>query len=125
MCTQAGGEFTTFGCAVLAGQLTDMAGHPLTDISVSFRALRPCNCTEFGFGVEANGEFRQTVHLLGGPDPDPDTVTIVVRAAATGAQYPQRTATTFISDSITAVLNFSPNGELPVITFTQIQLAIP
>ncbi|HEX7338006.1 MAG TPA: hypothetical protein VF252_12435 [Gemmatimonadales bacterium] len=59
------------------------------------------------------------------PPSVPDTVTVMVRAFATGAQYPQPTPTSFISDSLTAVLTFSPTGAVPVITFVLLELAIP
>jgi hypothetical protein len=124
-CRQAAGEFTTFGCAVLAGQVTDTAGHPLTDVTVNFRALRQYSSTQFPFDVGEDGAFRQTSDLLSEPVSFPDTVTVMVAASAVGSQYPQPTPTTFIRDSIAAVLTYSPNGALPVITFVQIQLAIP
>jgi hypothetical protein len=124
-CRQAAGEFATFGCAVLAGQVVDTASHPLTDIRVNFRALRPYGCTQFPFDVGNDGAFRQTSDLLSEPGSFPDTITVMVTATAIGSQYPQPTPTTFIQDSIAAVLTFSPNGALPIITFVQIQLAIP
>lgn len=124
-CRQAADEFATFGCAVLAGQVTDTADHPLTDVRVNFRTLRPYGSTQFPFDVDENGAFRQTSHTFDEPVSLPDTVTVMVTAFAIGSQYPQPTPTTFIQDSIAAVLTFSPNGALPVITFVQIQLAIP
>jgi hypothetical protein len=124
-CRQAADEFTTFGCAVLAGQVIDTAGHPLTDIRINFRALRLYSSTQFPFDVGEDGAFRETSHLHSEPGSFPDTVTVMVTASAIGSQYPQPTPTTFIQDSIAAVLTFSPNGALPVITFVQIQLAIP
>ena len=116
------GEFDIAGCAVLAGQVVDTGGQPLTDVQVGFTALRPCNCNEFFFQVGTNGEFRQTVSQFpAGSVPNSDTVTVMVRASATGSQYPQPT----ITDSAPAVLTFRPKGELPVVTFVQIRLAIP
>ncbi|HEU4680910.1 MAG TPA: hypothetical protein VFS51_04150 [Gemmatimonadales bacterium] len=124
-CRQAAGEWTTFGCAVLAGQVIDTAGHPVSDVRVNFRALRPYGSTQFPFDVDEDGAFRQTSDLLSEPVSFPDTVTVMVTASAIGLQYPQPTPTTFIQDSIAAVLTYSPNGGLPIITFVQIQLAIP
>jgi hypothetical protein len=124
-CRQAAGEFATYGCAVLAGQVVDNAGRPLTDVSVNFRALRTCSCTQFPFAVDNDGAFSDTSHLLSEPGSFPDTITVMVTATATGSQYPQPTPTTYISDSLAAVLTFRPNGTFPLTTFVQIQLPIP
>jgi hypothetical protein len=126
VCPEASGEFAVTACAVLAGQVLDTAGRPLTDVHVSFHALRPCNCTEFLFQVREEGEFRHTIDQFGsGSEPSPDTVTVMVSAAATGAQYPHPTPETSITDSVPALLTFRPAGELPVVTFVQIRLPIP
>ncbi len=123
-CPSSSGEFGVSGCAVLAGQVVGSSGQPLTDISVSFRALRSCSCTGFNPEVDAQGRFRHTV-LLMAPDPAGDTLSVTVRAAATGQQYPPPTPTTFISDSVEALLTFSPVGALPQTTTVEIRLAIP
>jgi hypothetical protein len=124
-CRQAAGEFGTYGCAVLAGQVIDTAGRPLTDVSVNFRALRTCSCTQFPFAVDNDGAFSETSHLLSELGSFPDTMTVMVTATAIGSQYPQPTPTTYITDSIAAVLTFRPNGNFPLTTFVQIQLAVP
>jgi hypothetical protein len=119
-------EFDIAGCAVLAGQVVDTEGRPLTDVHVGYRALRPCDCTEFFFEVGPGGEFRQTVdQFTASSEPNSDTLTVMVQASASGSQYPQPTPTTFITDSAPAVLTFRPKGELPVVTFVQIRLPIP
>ena len=123
-CPAAGGEFALAGCAALAGQVVGNLGQPLTGITVSFRALRPCSCTQFGSGVDAEGRFRYIVNRFDA-DPLGDTVTMVVRAVATGDQYPQPTPTTFIGDSVEALLTFRPVGALPDTTNVVITLPIP
>jgi hypothetical protein len=124
-CRQAAGEFATFGCAVLAGQVIDTAGRPLTDVVVNFRALRPYGCTQFPFDVDNSGAFSQTTDLLSELGLLTDTVTVMVTATAVGSQYPHPTPTTYIQDSLAVVLTFRPNGTLPLTTFVQIQLPIP
>jgi hypothetical protein len=124
LCPSSDGEFALAGCAVLAGQVLDTSGLPLTDISVSFRALRPCGCTEFGSDVDAQGRFRYTINRFM-EDPAGDTLTVKVRAAATGEQYPQPTPTTFIRDSVDAVLTFTPVGAFPNTTTVELRLEIP
>ena len=124
-CRQAAGEFATFGCAVLAGQVIDTAGNALTDILVNFRALRTCDCTQFSVGVNSGGAFSATSDLFREPGPFPDTVTVMVTATAIGSQYPQPTPTTYVQDSLAAVLTFRPNGTFFLTTYVQIQLATP
>ena len=126
VCPSSNGEFGVQACAVLAGQVLDTSNRPLTDVHVNFRALRNCNCNEFPWEVREEGEFRlTTTQFATGPAPDPDTVSVMVYAAATGDQYPRPTVGDFIRDSVPALLTFRPAGELPLVTFVQIRLAIP
>jgi len=126
VCPISNGEFAVQACAVLAGQVLDTTNRPLTDVHISFRALRNCNCNQFPWEVREEAEFRlTTTQFAAGSEPNPDTVTVVVSAAATGSQYPQPSPGTFIRDSVQALLTFRPAGELPVVTFVQIRLAIP
>jgi len=82
-CPSGHGEFGLAGCAVLVGQVLGNLRQPLSDISVSFRALRPCSCTESGAGVDPQGRFSFTVNRLQ-EDLAGDTLSVIVRAVATG-----------------------------------------
>lgn len=121
VCPQAGGEFASFGCAVLDVTVLGSDGERLPDVTIQFRARRYCGC-EFGRKVEG-GRFRQTVHLYD-PDVPIDTLSVMVYAAATGEQYPQ-TDSTFVNDSALAVLDFRPIGAPSVVTSVEIRLPLP
>jgi hypothetical protein len=54
-----------------------------------------------------------------------DTLSVMVRAAATGEQYPQPTPTTFVIDSVEVLLTFKPVGAIPDTTVAEITLHIP
>ena len=86
LCPQPGGEFAASGCAVLAVQVLGSAGSPLSDVLVTFRALRECGCNEFGLEVDREGRFRQTIHRFQPPDSTGDTITVMVHGFATGEQ---------------------------------------
>jgi hypothetical protein len=123
-CPSNDGEFALAGCAVLVGQVYGNLGQPLSAISVSFRALRPCSCTEFGNNVDTQGRFSFTVNRFD-EDGAGDTLSVIVRAVATGQQYPQPTPTTFIGDSVEGLLTFRAVGALPDTTIVDITLPIP
>jgi hypothetical protein len=125
LCPQPGGEFAAYSCAVLDVQVVGMAGEPLPDVSVYFYALRDCGCNEFGTEVDQQGRFRHTVHRFEPADSTGDTVTVMVRAAATGRQYPQPTDSTFVSDSTQVVLQFRPIGVESVTSSVEIRLPLP
>lgn len=112
LCPQSGGEFGSYGCAVVAGQVLGANGSGLPGASVVVIGSEKCSlCTAYTTVADQSGSFRVTVHLflpLGGV-PLQDTVTATVRAVATGP-YPRPSATTFYGDSVLTVLEFSPVG---------------
>lgn len=123
-CPSGSGEFGLVGCAVLEGQVFNNLGQLLSDVSVSMRALRPCSCTQSGDDTDSQGRFRFTVEQFAASETD-DTLSIMVRAAATGDQYPQPTPTTFVTESVAVLLTFRPVGAIPDTTVADITLHIP
>jgi hypothetical protein len=94
-------------------------------VSVYFYGVRECGCNQFGTEVDDHGRFRHTTHRYEPPDSTGDTVTVMVRASATGRQYPQPTPSTYVSDSTTALLHFRPIGAPSVATSVEIRLPLP
>ena len=124
VCPSSSGEFGLVGCAVLEGQIFGNLGQGLSDVNVSMRALRPCSCTQSGGETDSQGRFRFTVEQFEASETD-DTLSVMVRAAATGEQYPQPTPTTFVTDSVEVLLTFKPVGAIPDTTVAEITLHIP
>lgn len=113
LCPQGAGEFGSYGCAVVAGQVLGANGSGLPGATVTVTGSEQCGgCSAYTTVADQSGSFRVTVHLwqppLGGA-PLPDTVTAMVRAWATGP-YPRPSATTAYGDSASTVLVFAPVG---------------
>jgi hypothetical protein len=113
LCPQGAGEFGSYGCAVVAGQVRGANGAGLPGATVIVIGSAKCGgCYAYTTVADQSGSFRVTVHLwvplLGGA-PLPDTVTAMVRASATGP-YPRPSATTTYGDSASTVLVFAPVG---------------
>lgn len=111
-CPMPGGEFASYGCAVVAGVVRDANGHGMPAATVTVTGSSECGAC-FGITTVAakDGSFELVLQRYAPPPGVPmrDSVPATVRALATGG-YPRPPDNTYYTDSTSTILVFSPVG---------------
>jgi hypothetical protein len=111
-CPDGGGEFASYGCAVVAGLVRDASGHGLPAATVTVTGSPECGaCFGITTVADANGSFRVLPQRYAPPPglPVRDSVSATVTVLATGG-YPRPSGDTYYSDSTSIVLVFAAIG---------------
>jgi hypothetical protein len=110
-CARPADGTTSFGCAVVNGNVVGPAGSGLDGISGAVRATPQCGCRTVAIDVDSLGRFSVTVHRSEAPAPaPPDTATIVVYMGATAPKYPRAITGDAYFDTASVRLRFAPIG---------------
>jgi hypothetical protein len=117
---------TSFGCAVVNGNVVGPDGSGLDGISGAVRATPQCGCRAAAIDVDSLGRFSVTVHRSEGPAPvSPDTATIVVYMGATAAKYPRAVTGDAYFDTSSVHLRFASIGTAAEVYALSLRIPLP
>jgi hypothetical protein len=110
-CARPADGSTSFGCAVVNGNVVGPNGTGLDGVSGAVRTTPQCGCRAISIDVDSLGRFSVTVHRTEGPaQAAPDTATIVVYMGATAPKYPRSVTGDPFFDTSSVRLTFAPIG---------------
>jgi hypothetical protein len=126
-CARPADGSTSFGCAVVNGNVVGPDGSALDGISGAVRATPQCGCRAVAIDVDSLGRFSLTVHRSEAPAPAgfPDTATIVVYMGATGAKYPRSVTGDAFFDTASVHLRFSAIGSEAEVYTLGLRIPLP
>ena len=110
-CAQPATGKTSFGCAIITGNVVGADGRGLDGISGAVRTTPKCGCLSMPIEVDSLGRFSATVHRTETrAESSPDTATIVVYMGATGTKYPRSVTGDPFNDTVSVRLTYAPIG---------------
>jgi hypothetical protein len=125
-CARPADGRSSFGCAVVNGNVVGPDGRGLDGVSGAVRATPQCGCRAVPIDVDSLGRFSITVHRSEAPAPtSPDTATIVVYMGATAAKYPRSVTGDAFFDTSSVRLAFAPIGERAEVYTLSLRILLP
>ena len=110
-CARPANGKTSFGCAMVTGNVVGADGRGMDGISGAVRTTPQCGCLSMPIEVDSLGRFSATVHRTESrAESSPDTATIVVYMGATGAKYPRSITGDPFNDTVSVRLTYVPIG---------------
>ncbi len=124
-CPVANGEFGTYGCTAISGQVVGARGQPLFAVSVGF--LESLDGGQFAgnyTATDTGGRFSLRPIRMAPPSSgaSPDSVSLWIRATVVPT-LPQMVATIF--DSVLVRAKVAPVGSVPDTAHVAITLPVP
>jgi len=125
-CARPADGSTSFGCAVVSGNVVGPNGAGLDGVSGAVRTTPQCGCRGIAIDVDSLGRFSVTVHRSEGPaQASPDTATIVVYMGATAAKYPRAITGDAYFDTSSVRLQFVPIGSPAEVYTVSLRIPLP
>jgi hypothetical protein len=111
-CARPANGKTSFGCAVITGNVVGADGRGMDGIVGAVRTTPQCGCLSMPIEVDSLGRFSATVHRTEARATwSPDTATIVVYMGAAGTKYPRSVTGDPYNDTVSVHLTYVPIGD--------------
>jgi hypothetical protein len=125
-CAKPADGSTSYGCAVITGDVFGPTGVGLDGISGAVRATPQCGCRSVAIFVDTLGSFTLTVQRSEPPpSASPDTATIVVYMGATAPKYPRSITGDPFFDTVSVKLAYAPIGGVAQIYNLRLHIPLP
>ena len=125
-CARPADGSSSFGCAVVTGNVVGPDGRGLDGVSGAVRATPQCGCRAVPIEVDSLGRFSITVHRSEAPAAaSPDTATIVVYMGATAAKYPRAVTGDAFFDTSSVRLTYAPIGSEAGVYSLSLRIPLP